>query len=116
MGAGAGADPSTVAGADPSIAAAAGPPTASMADPPSGTAPATIAGDQPADLPLLRVRDLSRRYAGLVALSGYTLDLAPGTIHGVIGPNGAGKTTLFNLLSGMVRPTSGSIRLLGREL
>ncbi len=66
--------------------------------------------------PLLRVRDLSRRYAGLVALSGYALDLEAGTIHGVIGPNGAGKTTLFNLLSGMVRPTTGSIALAGREM
>jgi branched-chain amino acid transport system ATP-binding protein len=66
--------------------------------------------------PLLVVRDLSRHYAGLVALTGYRLDLRAGTIHGVIGPNGAGKTTLFHCLSGMVRPTSGSIRLAGTEL
>jgi branched-chain amino acid transport system ATP-binding protein len=66
--------------------------------------------------PLLRVRDLSKRYAGLLALSGYDLDLETGTIHGVIGPNGAGKTTLFNLLSGMVKPTTGSIALAGREM
>lgn len=59
---------------------------------------------------LLEVRDLSRRYSGLVALSDYSLTLAAGSIHGVIGPNGAGKTTLFNLLSGMVRPTTGEIR------
>jgi branched-chain amino acid transport system ATP-binding protein len=65
---------------------------------------------------LLRVRGLSKRYAGLVALTGYDLDLDAGTIHGVIGPNGAGKTTLFNLLSGMVRPTTGSIALDGREM
>jgi len=70
----------------------------------------------PAAPPILRVRDLSKRYTGLVALTGYELDLAPGTIHGVIGPNGAGKTTLFNLLSGMVRPTTGSISLEGREM
>ncbi len=57
--------------------------------------------------PLLRARDLSKRYAGLLALSEYSLDLPEGRIHGVIGPNGAGKTTLFNLLSGMVRPTTG---------
>ncbi len=69
-----------------------------------------------ATTPLLRARDLSKRYAGLVALSEYSLDLAPGTIHGVIGPNGAGKTTLFNLLSGMVTPTTGSIELSGRDI
>ncbi len=66
--------------------------------------------------PLLQARGLGKRYAGLVALSDYSLDLPEGRIHGVIGPNGAGKTTLFNLLSGMVRPTSGSILLEGREM
>ena len=65
---------------------------------------------------LLEVRDLSKRYSGLVALADYSLTLPAGWIHGVIGPNGAGKTTLFNLLSGMVRPTSGTIRLLGTEI
>jgi branched-chain amino acid transport system ATP-binding protein len=66
--------------------------------------------------PILEVAGLSKHYSGLVALSGYRLDLAPRSIHGVIGPNGAGKTTLFNLLSGMVRPTSGTIRLFGRDI
>ncbi|MCY7418338.1 MAG: ABC transporter ATP-binding protein [Chloroflexi bacterium] len=66
--------------------------------------------------PLLRARGLSKRYAGLLALSDYSLDLPAGSIHGVIGPNGAGKTTLFNLLSGMVRPTTGTIALAGREM
>ncbi len=69
-----------------------------------------------APTPLLRARDLSKRYAGLLALADYSLDLPEGRIHGVIGPNGAGKTTLFNLLSGMVRPTTGSISLAGREI
>ncbi len=65
---------------------------------------------------MLRARDLSKRYAGLVALVGLLAGPARGRIHGVIGPNGAGKTTLFNLLSGMVRPTTGSILLDGREI
>lgn len=97
----------------------------------SGAVPGTVTGDIPvSDVPgstkasrpaastgpLLRVRELSKRYAGLVALTRYTLDLGQGTIHGVIGPNGAGKTTLFNLLSGMVRPTTGTIALEGREM
>ncbi len=77
----------------------------------SGSSPAATSSE-----PLLRVRGLSKRYAGLQALAEYDLDLEAGTIHGVIGPNGAGKTTLFNLLSGMVRPTTGSIALEGREM
>ena len=86
----------------------------------SGASPTSVT-DTPATAdaiarPILCVRDLSKRYAGLLALTGYALDLEPGTIHGVIGPNGAGKTTLFNLLSGMVRPTTGSIQLDGREM
>lgn len=66
--------------------------------------------------PLLEVRHLTKRYSGLVALFEYGVRLPPGIIHGVIGPNGAGKTTLFNLLSGMVRPTSGAIFLNGQEI
>jgi branched-chain amino acid transport system ATP-binding protein len=77
---------------------------------------AVSASSSPGGEPLLRVLDLSKRYGGLLALSTYTLDLQPRTIHAVIGPNGAGKTTLFNLLSGMVRPTTGSITLAGEEL
>ena len=66
--------------------------------------------------PILDVRGLAKRYSGLVALSDYSLDLAPGSIHGVIGPNGAGKTTLFNLLSGMVRSSAGTIHFLGTDI
>ena len=65
---------------------------------------------------ILEISGLTKRYSGLVALSEYELQLAPHSIHGVIGPNGAGKTTLFNLLSGMVSPTAGSIRLLGVDV
>jgi branched-chain amino acid transport system ATP-binding protein len=65
---------------------------------------------------LLAVRDLTKRYSGLVALSNYSLDLAPGTIHGVIGPNGAGKTTLFNLISGAHLPSAGTIHLQGLDI
>ncbi len=64
---------------------------------------------------LLEVGGLSKRYRGLVALSDYSLQLPAGAIHGIIGPNGAGKTTLFNLLSGMVRPSSGWIRFAGTD-
>jgi branched-chain amino acid transport system ATP-binding protein len=65
---------------------------------------------------LLEVEDLSKTFAGVQALDSYALRLAPLMIHGVIGPNGAGKTTLFNLLTGFLKPTSGIIRLRGRDI
>jgi branched-chain amino acid transport system ATP-binding protein len=66
--------------------------------------------------PLLEARGLSKSFRGLRALDDYQLRLAPGSIHGVIGPNGAGKTTLFHLLSGFLRPTSGSVAFEGRDV
>src|SRR5215210_69782 len=65
---------------------------------------------------LLDVRALARSFRGLEALADYDLQLAAGTIHGVIGPNGAGKTTLFNVLSGFLAPTSGTIRFKGTDI
>ena len=65
---------------------------------------------------LLEVRGLSKSFRGLQALDGYSLDLPALAIHGVIGPNGAGKTTLFHLLSGFLRPSSGSIAFDGRDI
>ena len=66
--------------------------------------------------PLLAVRDVTRRFGGLVAVDGLSFDLAPGEILGLIGPNGAGKSTTFNLVAGALRPDSGSIRLAGEEI
>jgi branched-chain amino acid transport system ATP-binding protein len=66
--------------------------------------------------PLLEVAGLSKSFRGLQALTDYELRLQAGTIHGVIGPNGAGKTTLFHLLSGFLRPSSGTIRLDGQDI
>lgn len=65
---------------------------------------------------LLRAVEVSRRFRGLQALTGYNLDLQAGEILGVIGPNGAGKTTLFNVMTGFVRPTAGSIEFRGEEI
>ena len=62
------------------------------------------------------VRDLSKRFGGLLALNDYRLELEQGTILGLIGPNGAGKTTAFNLLSGVLQPTGGRILLHGEDL
>ncbi|GAA2446686.1 ABC transporter ATP-binding protein [Streptomyces lavendulocolor] len=64
----------------------------------------------------LEVRDLTVRFAGLTALDGVGFTVEPGTVHAVIGPNGAGKSTTFNVLSGVYRATSGSVRFDGHEL
>jgi branched-chain amino acid transport system ATP-binding protein len=58
---------------------------------------------------MLRVRDVTVRFGGIVALDDVSLDLNRGEILGLIGPNGAGKTTLFNCVSGVIRPDRGSI-------
>jgi branched-chain amino acid transport system ATP-binding protein len=60
---------------------------------------------------LLAATALGRRFGGLVAVDDVSLSLAPKTVHAVIGPNGAGKSTLVNLLSGELRPSTGTIHL-----
>jgi branched-chain amino acid transport system ATP-binding protein len=68
------------------------------------------------DTPLLRIRDISVRFAGIVALDCVSFDVAPGQICGLIGPNGAGKTTLFNCLSRLYAPETGEILFRGHPL
>jgi branched-chain amino acid transport system ATP-binding protein len=65
---------------------------------------------------MLRVRDVTVRFGGIVALDNVSLDLNRGEILGLIGPNGAGKTTLFNCISGVIQPNSGSLYFEGRTL
>jgi ABC-type branched-subunit amino acid transport system ATPase component len=64
----------------------------------------------------LRVRGLTVRFGGLVAVDGVTLEAPVGKLTGLIGPNGAGKSTTFNACSGLIRPTKGSIELFGRDI
>jgi len=66
--------------------------------------------------PLLQASALSRRFGGLVAVDGVSLDLHRGQIHAVIGTNGAGKSTLINLLSGEIPVSNGEIRLDGKPI
>ncbi len=72
-------------------------------------------GADDVDAPL-RAESLSRRFGGLLAVSGLSLELREREILGLIGPNGAGKSTTFNLLSGFLRPSAGRLFIGGREV
>ena len=65
---------------------------------------------------LLEISKLTVRFGGLLALSEIDLNATDGEFIGIIGPNGAGKTTFFNAISGLVKPTGGTLRFLGREM
>ena len=64
----------------------------------------------------LSVQEVTVSFGGIVALEDVSLEVSSGEVLGVIGPNGAGKTTLFNVISGFVRPDSGTLEWRGREL
>ena len=65
---------------------------------------------------VLEVKGLTKHYGGVVAVDGVDLTLREGEILGLIGPNGAGKTTIFDLISGHVTPTAGTVRVLGEDV
>ena len=65
---------------------------------------------------LLECTSLSMRFAGLVAVSNFNLNLKKNELVGLIGPNGAGKTTVFNMLTGVYTPTQGHILLDGKNI
>lgn len=64
----------------------------------------------------VEVKDLRRSFGGIRAVAGVSFEVQPAEIVGIIGPNGSGKSTLFSLLSGTIAPTSGTIRLAGRDV
>ena len=66
--------------------------------------------------PILATRNLGLDIGGAKIVADVSLEVAEGELLGIIGPNGAGKTSLFNLLSGLYRPTAGSIHLGGRDI
>jgi branched-chain amino acid transport system ATP-binding protein len=66
--------------------------------------------------PLLEISGLTVRFGGLVALNAFDLRIPEGKIFALVGPNGAGKTTVLNCISGLLKPTAGSIRFAGQEL
>ena len=65
---------------------------------------------------MLEVRDLKKSFGGFQAVSGVSFSVPQGSISAIIGPNGAGKTTLFNLITGHLRPDSGSVTFKNREI
>jgi branched-chain amino acid transport system ATP-binding protein len=65
---------------------------------------------------ILETEDLTKEFAGFVAVNGVSLKVARGTIHALIGPNGAGKTTCFNLLTKFLQPTRGRIAFKGNDI
>src|ERR1700688_3636807 len=65
---------------------------------------------------ILETEDLTKEFAGFVAVNGVDLHVRRGTIHALIGPNGAGKTTCFNLLTKFLSPTRGRILFMGHDI
>jgi branched-chain amino acid transport system ATP-binding protein len=73
--------------------------------------------DRPAGSTLiLEIRDLTKNFFRMSALSAVSLTVAPGELLGIIGPNGSGKTTLFNCVTGVLRPSSGRVRFKGEDI
>ena len=67
-------------------------------------------------MPLLEVRDLTKHFYRLSALSRVSLAVEPGELLGIIGPNGSGKTTLFNCVTGVLRPSGGQVLFQGEDI
>ncbi|MFN3145317.1 MAG: ABC transporter ATP-binding protein [Paracoccaceae bacterium] len=65
---------------------------------------------------MIVVENLRKHFGGFHAVDGATLSIAPGSITGLIGPNGAGKTTLFNVIAGVLKPTSGKVTMDGEDI
>ena len=70
----------------------------------------------PSEAPLLEMRNIVKEYGGVAALKDINFDLRRGEVHAILGENGAGKSTLVKILSGVVTPSKGEIRLDGRRV
>ncbi len=67
-------------------------------------------------VPAVDIHNIHKKYTDLEALKGINLSIAPGDFFGLLGPNGAGKSTLINIMAGLTRPTSGTIKVLGHDV
>jgi branched-chain amino acid transport system ATP-binding protein len=85
-------------------------PSISVADPQGGAVTAQIAE------PILKLQGIGRTFGSLDVLAGVDLDVQAGVRHLIIGPNGAGKTTLFNVVTGQLSPSSGSVEFAGENV
>ena len=65
---------------------------------------------------MLEVKNLGISFGGLRAVNAFNLTIEKGALYGLIGPNGAGKTTVFNLLTGVYKPSEGSVALDGKDI
>src|SRR5438552_3999800 len=80
---------------------------------------ASLAGVQPSRdtaVALLELDELTRRFGGLVAVDHVSMRVSEGEVRAVIGPNGAGKSTLFNLITGILEPSHGTVRFAGESV
>ncbi|ESS04097.1 MAG: amino acid/amide ABC transporter ATP-binding protein 1, HAAT family [uncultured archaeon A07HR67] len=78
--------------------------------------PETHTGDDDARYAPLEVEGLRKEFGGITAVDGVSFDVVEGTLTGLIGPNGAGKSTTFNLITGMLDPTEGTVRFNGEDV
>ena len=65
---------------------------------------------------MIEVKGLRKEYGSLVAVEDVSFRAEPGTIFGLLGPNGAGKSTTIGCISGLLRPTAGTVRVLGHDV
>lgn len=82
----------------------------------SATSVAGVAGVAVAAPPAIEIGGVVKRFGAFTALDGLSLTVARGEIFGLLGPNGSGKTTTINIISGLARPSAGSVRVLGHDV
>ena len=80
---------------------------------PTGPSETSGGGAPSVELPAVELRDIWKRFPGVVANAGASLRVRRGSVHAVLGENGAGKSTLMNVLSGVYRPDEGEVRIDG---